>query len=237
MQSSLKTLNALVLINSQSFQVRAAEEMVRPYLDHFGVPYQVLDLLGSALPDNLVDFPLIIVAHDQFDPDGRRLGGGGIQLLGDAVQAGSGLVSFDPLIPQLLVNGQIPALTSTTVDSLVIEGGHPISKGFEGGQTIRLCSEMKMAGVLGGDVIAKGNGAPFLSATIFGDGRIVSWACMDWMHTAVLGPLGGLDSLFWRGLAWAARKPFCMRGFPPIVTMRVDDVAGWGGLWQQSPLY
>ena len=96
MQNSLKTLNALMVVNSQSSRVRAAEEMVRPYLDHFGVPYVVLDLLGSPLPSNLGDYPLIILGHDQLDPDGKRLSGGGLELLRDAVEAGSGLVSFDP---------------------------------------------------------------------------------------------------------------------------------------------
>jgi hypothetical protein len=57
------------------------------------------------------------------------------------------------------------------------------------------------------------------------------------MHSGVLGPLAGLDDVLWRSLAWAARKPFALRGLAPLVTMRVDDVAGRGGLWQQSPLY
>ncbi len=70
-----------------------------------------------------------------------------------------------------------------------------------------------------------------------GAGQLLSWASTDWMDTRVLGPLAGLDDLFWRGLVWAARKPFCLRGLPPLVTMRVDDVAGTGGHWQQTPLY
>jgi hypothetical protein len=57
------------------------------------------------------------------------------------------------------------------------------------------------------------------------------------MDSAVLGPLAGLDDVLWRSLVWAARKPFALRGLPPLVTMRVDDVAGRGGLWGQSPLY
>jgi hypothetical protein len=59
---------------------------------------------------------------------------------------------------------------------------------------------------------------------------------MDWMDTHHLGPLGGLDDVLWRSLVWAARKPFALRGLPPLVTMRVDDVAGTGHLWGQSPL-
>src|SRR5512136_2472262 len=46
------------------------------------------------------------------------------------------------------------------------------------------------------------------------------------MVSTVLGPVGGLDDLVWRGVVWAARKPFVMRGLPNFVTMRVDDVTG-----------
>jgi hypothetical protein len=70
-----------------------------------------------------------------------------------------------------------------------------------------------------------------------GQGRVLNWASAAWMHPLVLGPLGGLDDLVWRGLAWAARKPFVLRGLPPLVTMRVDDVAGRGILWNETPLY
>ena len=60
---------------------------------------------------------------------------------------------------------------------------------------------------------------------------------MDWTHSDVLGPLGGLDGCLWRSLVWASRKPFVMHVMPSIVTMRVDDVAGRGKLWNNSPLY
>ncbi len=57
------------------------------------------------------------------------------------------------------------------------------------------------------------------------------------MKTEYLGPLMGLDDCLWRSIVWVARKPFVMRGLPPLVTMRVDDVAGRGGIWGQSPFY
>jgi hypothetical protein len=37
-----------------------------------------------------------------------------------------------------------------------------------------------------------------------------------------------MDDLIWRGIVWAARKPFAIQGLPPMVTMRVDDVNGFG---------
>ena len=60
---------------------------------------------------------------------------------------------------------------------------------------------------------------------------------MDWMKTSVLGPLMGMDDCLWRSMVWVARKPFVIRGLPPLVTMRIDDVMGTGELWNQSPFY
>jgi hypothetical protein len=87
------------------------------------------------------------------------------------------------------------------------------------------------------DVFLAAGGCPLLAAHALGAGRVVRWATCRWAHTSVLGPLGGLDGPVWRSLVWAAKKPFCLRGLPPIVTMRVDDVAARGGLFQKSPLY
>ena len=61
---------------------------------------------------------------------------------------------------------------------------------------------------------------------MYGQGRVVQFANYAWMSANILGPVNGLDDLVWRSFVWAARKPFVMRGFPNLVTMRVDDVAG-----------
>ena len=42
------------------------------------------------------------------------------------------------------------------------------------------------------------------------------------------GHVHGLDGLFWRSIAWAARKPFVMMAMPPFVTARIDDASGSG---------
>ena len=54
----------------------------------------------------------------------------------------------------------------------------------------------------------------------------MQWGSYGWMVSTVLGPVDGLDDVVWRGVVWAARKPFVMRGLPNFVTMRVDDVEG-----------
>jgi hypothetical protein len=70
------------------------------------------------------------------------------------------------------------------------------------------------------------NTAPLLQAATFGSGKIVKWSTYTWMMEAYLGPVYGMDDLIWRGIVWAAKKPFVMQGIPPMVTMRVDDVNG-----------
>jgi hypothetical protein len=54
--------------------------------------------------------------------------------------------------------------------------------------------------------------------------------------SAHFGPAAGLDDLLWRGLAWAARKPFVMLAMPPLVAARLDDVIGETGLWHTRAL-
>lgn len=71
---------------------------------------------------------------------------------------------------------------------------------------------------------------PLLMIAPYNQGRAVQWLSYDWMKSAVKGPMYALDDEIWRGLVWAARKPFVMQALPPLVTMRVDDVAsptGW----------
>jgi hypothetical protein len=46
-----------------------------------------------------------------------------------------------------------------------------------------------------------------------------------WRKSA-LGHVEGLDDVFWRGIVWAARKPFVANTIPPFVTMSFDDCSG-----------
>jgi hypothetical protein len=68
-----------------------------------------------------------------------------------------------------------------------------------------------------------------LEVSNYGNGKVVKWCGYDWVFENTLGPVYGMDDLLWRGIVWAARKPFAMQGLPPMITMRVDDVDGDGG--------
>lgn len=231
-------INALVIVNSASPAYPEGRTRVLMFLDHFDVPYTLVDLLYQPLPPNFSEFPLWVLAHPQLDPAYKRLGRAGWSQVRQAVQTGSGVVSFDPQLSAYLADAHETTLVipGREVSSLTIAStGHYITANHSAGQVYQLDQPVP-APQLPGQPLVRAEGRPFLSFSVDG-GRLVHWASTAWMDTHVLGPLAGLDDLFWRSLVWAARKPFCLRGLPPIVTMRVDDVAGTGGRWKRSPLY
>jgi hypothetical protein len=68
---------------------------------------------------------------------------------------------------------------------------------------------------------------PAVLAAVCGRGRVVQFTCSPRLwHAEFFGHAMGLDSFFWRSIAWAARKPFVAQMLPPYVTMRVDDAIG-----------
>jgi hypothetical protein len=230
--------NVLVLINSASPGIRQACEWVIPYLEHFGVPCDILDLRRQILPETAGSYPLILLAHPCLDERGIRLNGASLARLKDAARAGTGLVSFDPQIScRLTGESRVDSKLGAIVEIEIAGGDHTITQNHPANERIALLSELEVAHVPAGVRLAGSGSLAFLSANQLEKGRMLNWASASWMHSSVLGPLAGLDDLFWRGLVWAARKPLCLRGLPPMMTMRVDDVAGWGGLWGQSPLY
>ena len=248
----IERAEALVLVNSASPLHADFKHYIQPYLDHFGVPHRPHDLANAPLPTDVDRYALIIVGHRELDVTGTHLDKAVQQRLATAVRNGSGLVNFDgalatpsgqPLyryvqdILGLAYTGDPPAIV-TSIQIQPGELGAAITARHAAGETLLLPRGMSLprfrppAGV---DVLATGEGHPLLMATTCGEGRAVQWGSYAWAHTSVRGPLFGLDDLVWRGLAWAARKPFTMRGMPPLITMRVDDVSGSGLRTGPSP--
>jgi hypothetical protein len=235
--ANFQTMNALVLVNSGQPEYHQGRVFVLPYLEHFGVPCDVVDLLHHPLPVDANRYPLVILAHPNLDPGNAWLGGRGGARLRDAVRAGSGLVSFDAALSHWLV-GSIPEQPRIALERLEIAGGaHYITALHEADHSLALSAPLEIASLPEGEVLVEAATSPLLVASQLEKGRLLHWASTGWMHTAVLGPMMGMDDLFWRGLVWAARKPYALRGLPPLMTMRIDDVAGRGGLFNQSPLY
>ncbi len=236
----LQMRRTLVLVNSGTPLYREARELVLPYLDHFGIPFDLLDVLHAPLPPDLDTRPLIVVAQPGLDMRGRRLGASGVRLLREAVERGVGLVSFDPELALLGARAPSSQRRGPPAEAIVVhDDSHPITARHTSGETIELFGPLPMpqpAEVVGETLLTAG-GQPLLTVQTVGAGRVVRWATTSWAQTRVLGPLAGLDDVLWRSLVWAARKPFAMRGLAPLVTMRVDDVAGTGWRWNETPLY
>lgn len=243
-----------MVVNSASRLYNDFGRYIQPYLDHFGLPYRRHDLGSSPLPPDVDRYALIVVGHGELDLTGSYLGRPGQQRLVAAVCDGSGLVNFDSVLAT--PSGQARYSYVQELFGFVYEGDPPgavtsiqiqrgglaaaITDRHACGEVISLFSAMSLQRLTppaGADILATGEGYPFLVATICGNGRVVQWGSYAWTDTSVRGPLFGLDDLVWRAFAWAARKPFLMRGMPPFVTMRVDDVSGWGLKTGPSPLW
>jgi len=225
----------LVIKNTESRSSVKSNEFLIPYLNHFGIPLDEIDIHSARIPENPGTYQLVILSHPNLanqDDEKKEILNRSINL---ALEAGAGILNFDPV----LING-IDVSDSVSTDTLsYLNNSHYITSLHQRGEKMKLFSGMKLPCFknTSGEILMSTQGKPFIWTLTSGKGRMVNWASMDWMDTFILGPLGGLDDCLWRSMVWCARKPFVMRGLPPMVTMRVDDVAGRGEMWQKSPLY
>ena len=201
-------------------------QFVKPYLDHFGFPYrEVRPEDGAAAADCAV----VLTGHG---------GLGCPEAVKQAVEDGAGLVVLDP---QFLPAGWCaPAQDGGTRSLRFTGGGHYVAALHEDGEELPLYDELVIAGGSGladGDTLVYAGAAPLVQAARRGAGKIVLWRSIEWMSHRVLGPLRGADDLLWRGIVWAAKKPFVMQGMPAFVGMRIDDVWGsWRETHPENPL-
>ncbi|MGE5558803.1 MAG: hypothetical protein ACM3WV_09335 [Bacillota bacterium] len=232
----------MVLVDSSTPFYRDYQWYIQPYLRHFGAPFRELDLSGPADID-FSRYALLLIAHKNIRPAVTRTGTA--DRIAGAVKEGAGLLCFDRSF-----FGQNSGLFDVKVGESAGEPGadvlrfgeqaHYITSLHTGGE-IKLFREINLKNPVvfqNGVILASAGGQPLLCAGKYGEGRMVLWNDYSWMSHLVRGPVYGLDDLFWRGMVWAARKPFVMQGMPPIVTMRVDDV--WGSLKSgraDNPLY
>jgi len=88
-------VEAIVLVNSTSGDYSDFEHFVQPYLDHFGIPYTVLDIAVESVGIDIDEDALIIIGHRQLDPAHAFLDSTEECYISAAVSAGTGLVNFD----------------------------------------------------------------------------------------------------------------------------------------------
>jgi hypothetical protein len=248
-RASANNAGAVVLVNSQSAKFPDFQHFVQPYLGNFGVPYTVLDISSNAVGPALTNYALIIIGHAQLDTNNVFLNAAAQNNLASAVSNGTGLVNFDNVLSgvsnaplysfeqTIFGFGYTNAVSGPSVIFPPTDPSnsmHFITSLHQTNQVLQLSnnvaySTMTVAGLQlasNSTAIATCGGSPFVVTAKYGQGRAVQWASYAWMSSTVQGPVNGLDDLVWRGMVWAARKPFVMRGFPNLVTMRVDDVSG-----------
>jgi hypothetical protein len=234
---------AVVLVSSASARYSDFQRFIQPYLDHFGVPYAVLDIRTNTALTNFERYAVVIVGHGQIDTNHLYLSTASQDTLSAAVANGTGLVNFDSdlsaaagpryqFVQDIFGFSYGAAAFGSTVTFSPTEPQaqmHFITARHPTNDVITLNASINVSSfTLPSDAktLALCAGQPFLAIRKFGLGRAVQWASYDWMAVAVKGPMAGLDDLIWRSFVWAARKPFVIRGLPNFVTMRVDDVEG-----------
>jgi hypothetical protein len=226
----------LLILNSGNAESVKSKHFLIPYLDHFGIPFDTFDLSDHHLPYSIKDYSLVILSHANLcTPDSLYNNKLNSKLV-KAMVRGAGIISFDP---EFLTKGIDTSVIECVKSLQFVDNNHYITSLHNHSENLNLFDSLSFPVFesTGNNILISANGKPFLWTSLIGNGRIVQWASQDWMETQILGPLGGLDDCLWRSIIWAARKPFVMRGLPPVITMRVDDVAGRGELWQRSPLY
>lgn len=223
-------METLVFIDKYDSTSVMAKSYLLPYLDHFGIAYEIADIHTKKLSKPADDYALIIIGHDMKHPETVS------KLISQIQSKGAGLVSFDPDWPSKISD---TSSTAGYASSISFNTAHYITALHEKTDTIRCSVPMPFRKTSSGRMkpIVFADGQNLLLVTDGDAIPCVTYTSMEWMKTAYLGSMMGLDDCLWRSFVWAARKPFVMRGLPPLVTMRVDDVAGRGELMQQSPLY
>jgi hypothetical protein len=236
--------DAVVLVNSSSSRFSDFQHYLQPYLDHFGVPYTVLDISTNPVPADVGRFAVIIVGHSLLDTNLSCLTTNAQSYLSTAVSNGTGLVNFDNVlsisnttpryqfVQEIFGFGYIAATNGANV-SFPATGPasqmHYITALHQAGETNAFRASIPLTGItlpLDVSAVALSSGRPLLSITKRGQGHAVQWSSYDWMAVSAKGPMAGLDDLVWRSIVWAARKPFVMRGLPNFITMRIDDGDG-----------
>ena len=242
--------DAVVLVNSHSARYLDFQHFIQPYLDNFGIPYTVQDIATNAPGPGIGNYAVIIIGHNQLDINQTYLNNTVQANISLAVSNGTGLVNFDSdlytgttaryqFVQDIFgfsygsgAAGSSVSLPATEPSSQM----HYITARHPANDSVGLRGSLSVAGITvpaGATALATTGGRPLVAVKKFGQGRAVQWGGYGWMVSTVLGPVDGLDDLVWRGVVWAARKPFVMRGLPNFVTLRVDDVKGPFG-WVHS---
>ena len=215
----------------------AVDETVFAALMHFGLPYRVLDVASARLTAAaLGGFRAIVLAQAHL---GARLSPGEAEALRVVVRAGTGLVCVDgDLTAYPAAAREVFGLTGAcvTIQRKGVRIGrddHFITSTRRRGETVIFDQPVDVCRVdapAWADpphcLLVTDDGWPALVVRDYGQGKVATCtlSALVWSRD-YLGHVMGLDDLFWKGIVWAARKPFVMRAMPPFVTFVLDDAS------------
>ncbi len=242
----------VVLDSRRAADRRLAGSAVCAALDHFGMPWSIYEL---GAPESASDFDpaaprdpmappgargvadryvgdraLYVLAHD----GAGRMPALMARRLAESVRAGAGLVSFDrdrAGWPAPLRELDEQAAEPVRAERLIVaDRAAPfLVLPHEPGERLALQNPVTVTpgGAGAAPVLLTPDGRPAVWTRAAGRGRVVSFGCgAGLFDESVLGHGRGATGLLWRALVWAARKPFAMRGLPPLLTARFDDCTG-----------
>jgi len=128
-QQELNFAEAVVIVNSASESFQDFHRYIKPYLDHFGIPYSTLDISTAPISADVARYSLIVIGHNNLDPHHAYLDSAEEGYIREAVDQGAGLVNFDTVLaadmpPEVTINcwedeHQDPVLTTLTDPSLL----------------------------------------------------------------------------------------------------------------------
>ncbi|MBQ9985556.1 MAG: hypothetical protein IJP38_04555 [Oscillospiraceae bacterium] len=226
--------NIVIPVKYNTFGYDAYCGLIRPYLDVFGMPYDEVEL--SSLPERLnKGAALVLIAQP-----GLILSDDAARTIMDALENGIGLVCTDT---SALCNAVFSPICSSVDMPSPVSGGsvtitaeHYATRYHSVGEKIALYSGetfYKNANLKNSTALANIGKTPLLEIAEYNGAKIALWNTVSWIKPEILGPLHGMDDIFRDTIVWAAKKPFAMKGMPPFVGMRVDDV--WGAWRDKSP--
>ncbi|MDC0033257.1 hypothetical protein OAJ57_01680 [Alphaproteobacteria bacterium] len=232
---------ALIVCDSRREEHLQIHETVYAALGHFGIPYRVHDLAAADLDAATLEACAVtILGQDNMGPG---LTATSQSALLDAVSGGLGMVNLDYNLMQYdrsLINATglaavragRPMAVGSTASVGIPAADHWITWTQEAGRVHQLNMPVPaaLAKVKGREtqILAETDiGGPAVVSTRLGKGRIVQWLLSHRIWTLqAFGHAHGLDDIFWKGIVWAARKPFAMLCIPPFVRFRFDDCNG-----------
>ena len=229
----------LVLVDSRQSEFHLVHESVLSALGHFRMPYRVHDIGCEALsPTVLENAAAILIGQENF---GLGVSSNETANLLAAVSRGTGLINLDPYLDRYdkaltdalgLVTGKSSGFetygaTSVRVDDVSHYITYTQKPGDIHGLRMPVPAVRPLRDAQGWRFLATANDGPAAIAGRVGSGRVVQWLVSPRLWTLqYFGHAHGLDDLFWKGIVWAARKPFAMLPMPPFVRFRFDDCNG-----------